>query len=431
LPTFAAPRAPLSIRRFIMKKSFAISLALACACGGSSNKNYNAGFDPGCQPASGNALNATCNPGFTQTAPNKGGTIEVTFSGELLGQAGLPFPTAPTLDPFFVDGWSMTFDEILFVVGNFRLSPGATQYADWGKLNPVVATKSGPYVVDMHKPTGFTGKDGVEPAQAIFKWDTQDNGQPFDTSARYAFSYDAMKAAYPVAAVNLTADQKADYDLMVSKGWSKFYRGTATYVGNGSYPTNTGCPTCQAHFAALPRTVKFFFGWNDATSYLNCNNPDNAPATGLASRGIQPSPSKAMIAQITLHVDHVFWDKVLFEGTPLHFDPIAAWDPASAATTAVDLTPLLVGKPLATTFSDGLALPDRGPYQNIPGGYTSDQANPLQFMLNLNTLPLANAPDMINFMAFSAQSQMHLNADGLCYVVGQHDGDPFYTPNIR
>jgi len=409
-----------------MKRPFAISLALACACGGSS-KNYNAGFDLGCQPAAGNALNATCNPGFTETAPNKPATVQVTFSGELLGQAGLPFPTAPTLDPFFVDGWSMTFDEILLVVGNFQLSPGATQYAVWNKLNPAVATKSGPYVVDMHKPTGFTGKDGVEPAQAIFKWDTQDNGQPFDTSVRYAFSYDALKASYPVAAVNLTPDQKADYDLMVSKGWSKLYRGTATYVGTGTYPT----PAIQAKFAALPRTVKFFFGWNDATSYLNCQNPDNAPAAGLASRGIQPSPSKAVIAQITLHVDHVFWDKVLIETTPLHFDPVAAWAPASAATTPVDLTALLAGKPLATTFSDGAPLPDRAPYQSIPGGYTTDQANPSQFTLNLNGLPSANAPDMINFMAFSAQSQMHLNADGLCYVVGQNAADPFYKPNIR
>jgi hypothetical protein len=47
----------------------------------------------------------------------------------------------------------------------------------------------------------------------------------------------------------------------------------------------------------------------------------------------------------------------------------------------------------------------------------------------VNGLPTANAPDMINFMAFSAQSQMHLNANGLCYVVGQQD--PFFNPNIH
>jgi hypothetical protein len=410
-----------------VKKTYALLLTmLACACGGSSSRtNVNAGFDPNCAPAAGNTLNTTCNPGFTQGAPNKAGTIQVTFSGEMLGQTGLPFPPAnPLTDPWFVDGWSMTFDEILVVVGNFRLSPGATQYADWSRLNPSVATKSGPYVVDMHKPTGFIGKDGSEPAQAIFKWDTQDDGSPFDTAQRYAFSYDVMKATYPVAQVNLTAAQQADYDLMVSKGWSKLYRGTATYVGTGTYPNTT----IQAKFAALPKTVKFFFGWNDATSNINCQNSDFLTGTGLATRGIQASPTGAYTAQITLHVDHVFWDKLLIEGTPLRFDPIAAWAPASSATTAVDLTTIL-HKPLATTFGDGTThLPDRGPYQGVSAYNTSDQADPTWVTLNLNGLPPANAPDIINFMAFSAPAQMHLNANGICYVVGQNV--PYFTPNV-
>jgi hypothetical protein len=426
LATFRGAARAASIRRVSVKKTSLISLALACACGGSS-KNPNATWDPSCSPAAGNNLNTTCNPGFTQSSPNKPGSIEVTFSGETLGVVGLPFQPVTAGDPQFVDGWNMTFDEILVVLGNFRLSPGATQYTKWDTLNPIVASKPGPYVVDMHKPTGFVGKDGVEPAGAIFKFDAQDNGQSFDTSVLYAFSYDVMKAQYPVANVNLTADQKADYDLMVSKGWSKLYRGTATYVGTGTYPNSA----IQAKFAALPTTVKFIFGWNDATSYVNCQNPDNAGAD-LATRGVKASPSGAAIAQITLHVDHVFWDKVLIEGTPLHFDPIAAWAGAGAAATPVDLNAILLKKPLATAFGDGTTpLPDRGPYQNVPGGYTTDQANPSQYTLNLNGLPPANAPDMINFMAFSAQSQMHLNANGLCYVVGQHAADPFFNPNIR
>jgi hypothetical protein len=33
-------------------------------------------------------------------------------------------------------------------------------------------------------------------------------------------------------------------------------------------------------------------------------------------------------------------------------------------------------------------------------------------------------------MAFSAQSQTHLNANGLCYIVGQNASDPFYHPVI-
>jgi hypothetical protein len=86
---------------------------------------------------------------------------------------------------------------------------------------------------------------------------------------------------------------------------------------------------------------------------------------------------------------------------------------------------------LTETFGDGTTpLPDRGPYQNVPGGYTTDQSNPAQVVLNLAGVPSSNVPDIINFMAFSAQSQMHLNANGLCYVKGQNAADPFFNPNI-
>ena len=284
---------------FSIRLSLWSVLILAAACGGSSNTNPNAGFDPNCTPASGNTLNTSCNPGFTQQSPNKPGSIQVTFSGELLGESnGLTFdPSVSNLATQFVDGWSMQFDELLVVIGNFRLSPGATQYAAQNTLNPTVATKAGPYVVDMHNPPhSFTAAAG-EPAGALFKWDTQDNGQAFDTSVRYAFSYDTFQAKYPVANVNLTAAQQADYDLMVQNGWSKLYRGTATFVGNpsaGTYPN-------KAKFDAMPQTVKFFFGFNDATSYINCVNPDNAGATGgddLAARGVQPSPTGDRIAYL-------------------------------------------------------------------------------------------------------------------------------------
>ncbi len=50
--------------------------------------------------------------------------------------------------------------------------------------------------------------------------------------------------------------------------------------------------------------------------------------------------------------------------------------------------------------------------------------------LNLNGVDSAKVPGLANFMAFSSQSQMHLNSDGLCYDVGQHSTDPFFTPGI-
>jgi len=403
-----------------VKKTLVCALALACACGSSSSSHNQ---NPNCQPGTGTTLNASCDPGFTQTAPNRPGSIEVTFSGEQFGESGLPFPGTPG-DPVFVDGWSVTFDELLVVVGNFRLAPGATQSPDQRQVGTPVATMFGPYVLDMHKPGGFIGADGKEPAGGIFKWDADDGGNAFDNNTRYSFSYDVKKATYPATQVNLSASQFADYALMVQNGWSKLYRGTATYAGTGTYPD----PAVQAKFAALPSTVHFVFGWNDAGGHINCNNP--AFGTPPAGRGVQPNSSGAVIAQVTQHVDHVFWD-ILKEhnDVKLRFDPVAAW--ARANTTVANPFDLrtLATKPLAATFSDGTPLPDRGPVQTA--GYACGGTRPCaQVTMNLNGVPAGNIPGLANFMAFSVQSQMHLNADGLCYDVGQNAADPFFVPGI-
>jgi len=411
---------------------YLLGVALAAAvpaCGGSSGSKSTQGIT--CPGGTGQTLNATCNPGFTQST-NTPGSIQVTFSGETLGVNGLPFQPVNQGDPVFVDGWNVSFDEVLVVLGNVRVAPGATEFAVQSDVNAPVASMAGPFVVDMHKPSGFVGKDGVEPAGAIFVWNTQDNGQPFSTTTRYSFSYDVEKATYPATQINLTSDQFADYALMVQNGWSKLYRGTANYVGTcnwTTYPQGDASGKVQALFAAMPTTVHFVFGWNDATSNINCANPDFGSDENVqANWGVQPTSSGAVVAQITLHVDHAFWDILKQEGAPLRFDPIAAW-----ATTAspLDLRTLAT-KPLATTFSDGVTpIPDRGLCQNAPGYTQSDQSNPAQVTLNLNGVPASNLPGIANFMAFSAQSQMHLNANGLCYIVGQQASDPYYLPDIQ
>ena len=76
-------------------------------------------------------------------------------------------------------------------------------------------------------------------------------------------------------------------------------------------------------------------------------------------------------------------------------------------------------------------MPDRAPVQSVPGGYTTDQSNPAQVTLGLNGVPASTLRGIGDFMAFSAQSQMHLNADGLCYIVGQNAADPFYVPAVQ
>ncbi len=415
-----------------MKKMLGVGtclVAIGCGGGGSSNAN-----DPQTPPA-GTMLTAPTIT-FSMTSPDKPQSVEVTFSGETLGINGLPFQPVNAGDPYFVDGWNMAIDEDIVVVGNIRLNTMPTEDQTWYDMGPQVAHKTGPFVFDAHTAAGFIGKDGVEPASPMFVFDTQDDGSSFDTGQRYAFSYDTLPASYPAWNLNLTTQGQQDYDLMVKNGWNKFLRGTATYVGTGTYPDG---PT-QAKFAAFPTTVHFTMGWNDAAQNLNCVNADLGDEGDLANRGVVIFPDKAAIAQITMHVDHVFWDKLKQEGAALRFDPIAAFAPQDTSTTAFSLNSFH-SQHLLTVFSDGTPLPDRQPYEPNPspnayGVITDDvQPNPAQVTMNLNgvTKPDGSAfpDDLVQFMAFSAQSQMHLNAQGLCYIKGQNPADPFYAPNVQ
>ncbi|MGA7743114.1 MAG: hypothetical protein ACLP66_23590 [Polyangia bacterium] len=419
-----------------MKIGFVVSGLAALGCGGGSKSNVNEVTFP-----AGSKL-ATPDITFSMTSPNKPLSVEVTFSGETLGINGLPFQPVNQGDPYFVDGWNMAIDEDIVVVGNLALNTNPTEDQTWYDMGPQVASKAGPYVFDAHQAKGFVGKDGVEPASPMFVWNTEDDGTAFDSSQRYAFSYDTVPAVYPAWNLNLTPQGQADYDLMVQNGWDKFLRGTATYAGTGTY-TNSSDPNAtaaQANFAALPMTVSFTMGWNDATSNTNCVNADLGDEANLANRGIVIFPDQAAIAQVTMHVDHVFWDKLKQEGAALRFDPIAAFAPQDTSTTPFSLN-TFHSQHLLATFADGTPLPDRAPYQpnpspNISGSVTNDiQPNPLQVTFNLNgvTAPDGSAfpDDLVQFMAFSAQSQMHLNAQGLCYIKGQNAQDPYYAPNVH
>jgi hypothetical protein len=420
-----------------LKLGFVICGLCGVGCGGSKS-NLNAG-----PPFPVGAKLVAPTISFTMTSPNTPLSVEVTFSGETLGINGLPFQPVNQGDPYFVDGWNMAIDEDLVVVGNLALNTMPTLDQTWSDMGGQVASKAGPYAFDAHQAAGFRGKDGVEPASPMFVWNTEDDGTAFDSSQRYAFSYDTVPAVYPAWNLNLTSQGQADYDLMVQNGWDKFLRATATYVGTGTY-TNSSDPTtaaaAQASFAALPTTVHFTMGWNDGTSNTNCVNADLGDEADLANRGVVIFPDQAAIAQVTMHVDHVFWDKLKQEGAALRFDPIAAFAPPDTSTTAFSLNAFHTQHLLAT-FADGTPLPDRAPLQPNPspnaGSNTPDDAqpNPLQVTFNLNgvTAPDGSAfpDDLVQFMAFSAQSQMHLNAQGLCYIKGQNPADPYYAPDVH
>jgi hypothetical protein len=416
------------MRRLVVLASGAALLALT----GCSSSDSNGGGNDG-------GTVRTFTPPFTPSSPQIDKSIRVTFSGETFGVEGLPYPgSCPSGGGealFFVDGWSISFDEYLVVVDNLRLNAtaGNAIQTDVGSL--VASSRGGPWAVDMHKPSGFVGSDGESPAGALYLLTGPDQGGSFDPAVKYAFSYDVVQARSGVVNVNLTdAQVNGSLAQMISKGWSKFIKGTAVFAGTDGYPG--GDPAVDAKFKAFPKTIHFTFGWDDHGSAINCNNPDfNLAEDDPAGRGIQVTPTGAVYAQITLHTDHVFWDQLIIHGTPLHFDQIAAW--ATPANSNPD-TPLALdqlGKPLAATFADGTPLPDRGPVQPTSACYDgSFQPNPAQLTFHLSgsagSVPSSVVKNLADFMAFSAQSQMHLNADGLCYNTGQHASDPFYVPGL-
>src|SRR5262249_25639046 len=87
-------------------------------------------------------------------------------------------------------------------------------------------------------------------------------------------------------------------------------------------------PACYpAPYTSWPDVVGFELCFRSPTTYANCQNPDNDPAPAFPGeehpRGVAFLADRSVIAQVTLHTDHPFWDSVLHD-SPAHFDPSAA-----------------------------------------------------------------------------------------------------------
>jgi len=96
---------------------------------------------------------------------------------------------------------------------------------------------------------------------------------------------------------------------------------------------------------------------------LNCVNYDwTNSEDNLADRGVETNPSGTTIAQITMHTDHVFWDKLRQEGANLRFDPIAAYAPLDGGTFFINDSQ----QKIEATFSDGLKLPTGHRFSQTP-----------------------------------------------------------------
>ena len=327
-------------------------------------------------------------------------TIQVSVSSEDLGQRGFDYTATPADGAIvFVDGWEVHFARILVTVANLRLNrPGASP-TDQSSVGAAVAAVPGSFAVDLQKPGPLTGAGGApETAIPLAVIRAPAAGGTLDPTVRYAFSYDAVAATPGAANVNLDPAGVALYEQMIRRAWSQYVEGTAMYRG-----TTVGLAPA---FADYPSTVTFRLGWAAPAQYINCNNPDNG---GADMPGVQPSASTAARAQLTFHMDHLFWGALGVEDPPPHFDPFAARSQVVAGRSVVTLDDLQ--GVAVTNLVDRMLrpVPDRGAQTR---GYTPRNADALSYDLGGSS----NLHDLRDFVTFSARSNGHLNADGLCYV---------------
>lgn len=360
---------------------------------------------------------AGCGPA---TPDGKGGTIQLTASGEVLALGGYDFPPATGGDPAFVDGWEVRFDSVIVTIDKVTLSENPDKSpSDQSQTDGVVAQVDGPWAVDLHRGGPLAGKGGTdEQAVALATIDNQDKngGKPFDETRRYAFGFDLVGATNAAKKVNLDAAGEAAYAEMVKNGWAVYYAGTATWKGGNCTSTDPGYD-----FTKLPQSVKFRFGFKSPTTYANCQNPDNDPAAPLGTdehqRGIQVKANAQVVAQVTVHSDHPFWDSVEHEAAP-HFDPLAARAKKVGNDYVVTLDDVKGVNFTAFTDGNGAALPWRSclPSYTPPNMSKSMGYDSHGVAYNPAGDPAKALRDFADYMTYNQSTQGHLNADGLCFV---------------
>jgi Spy/CpxP family protein refolding chaperone len=358
-----------------------------------------------------------CSAGTTAS----GGSIQLTASGEVLALDGYAFPPAAG-DTDFVDGWEVRFTKVIAVFDKVTLAENPdTAPTDQSQTGKIVAELDGPWAIDLHKGGPLQGKGGSnEEAFPIASLTSQNkNGNaPFDTSVRYALSFDTVAATASAKLLQISAGD-ADYAEMVANGWTVLYVGTATWKG-GTSCTSTG--PAGYDFSAIPTTVNFRFGFATPTSYLNCQNPDNDPAKGVGSeeheRGVQAKPNAETIAQLTFHTDHPFWESFTHD-SPAHFDQLASLavkQPDGSFLVTLDAAKGVdyhafqdpAGNPLPWRACDASYTP---PSTSAQMGFDS-----LDIDENPKGDPAHVMRDYQDFLRYDQSTQGHLNSDGLCFV---------------
>ncbi len=424
--------------------AFVIAGVLIVGC------SNNPGTSDGGTDSGGTDSSAACDAGaasgalapFTTPADPGGGGILFSASGEVLALTGYPFPPVSSGDPCFVDGWDVKFTRLLVTVDRIKLwedpdvSPG-----DESQTGKQVAEVDGPWAIDLSHgdPSYLPGKGGggeqAVPIAALKNQNLNGNAAFATDGTRYGFGFDLIAATAKTCDgratmnVNVDAPGQADYANMITNGCVVYYSGVATFKGDQG-----PIPTCNAdpEYATWPKTVAFNLCFKSPTSYVNCQNPDNDPATPLPNeeheRGIAFLANQSIIGQVTVHTDHPFWDSVLHD-SPAHFDQLAArlsgQADAGSPVATLDLTKGVD----YTAYSDAQnkTLQWRyciDPPTDVHPKLTGTMSFDPQSVPHSTSDPSAGLRDYFDFSTYNQSTQGHLNSDGLCFVKRNYPSPP-------
>jgi hypothetical protein len=381
-----------------------------------------------------------------------GGGILFSASGEVLALGGYRFPPATPDDVAFVDGWDITYDRVLTTFDHITLSSGPDKSAtDQSQCDDghggatkcstgdsVVAEVDGPFAVDLHKGgplPGAGGGDEQAVAVAALKAQNKKGNARFDPTTRYAFGFDVVKAVATAQNINLDAADLTDYQDMISKGYTTLLAGTATWKGNKNGDlTDPGCTTTTVtpayDFTKLPKTVKFKIGLAAPTIYRNAQNPANDPATAFPNeehqRGIATVANKSTVAQLTFHLDHVFWESFVHD-SPAHFDPFAAKLAGVTNPPTLTLEDFKGYKLNPFIDAQGHQVPWRSclpAASYTPPGTSAMTFDTLTIPINPAGNPATAIRDFYDYILYNHSTFGHLNSDGLTFVDRQYPSPP-------
>lgn len=271
------------------------------------------------------------------------GSLAIRVTGEDAAKTGFPVEEEGE-SIAFVDGWSVQFTKFLVSLGGIDVR---------GADGKVASDSSDKYIADLH--AGDASLPELE-GLAARRWES--------------FSFEVTPPDATTKVLGTVDD--GDVQMMVAGKYNYWVEGTATKGAE---------------------SIEFAWGLANPTKNANCTN-------GLDDTdGVVIRSNATTEAEITIHVEHLFWDTLGSEDASLRFDAIAAVAGADKKVTTEEIA----SQSLANLKdANGMPLVD---------------ASGMPVVYNPGSVPL-KTQDLLAFIQASSASMAHLNGEGLCTITG-------------